>query len=30
MIYDPQSGMVWLPAHRERVGDSLVWVAHHA
>jgi len=26
MIYDPQTGMVWVPAHFERVGDSVVWV----
>jgi len=29
MIYDPQTGMVWVPAHFARVGDSVVWVPAH-
>jgi hypothetical protein len=29
MIYDPQTGMMWTPAHFERVGDSVVWVPAH-
>ena len=29
MVYDPQTGMVWVPAHFERAGDSVVWVPAH-